>query len=166
MKSKKIARYGLMLALIFTLTAAENMLPPLPLLPPGVKLGLSNIVTMYCVFYIGRAPAVGLNALKALFVTLTRAPVAGLLSLCGGMLSVCAVILLLFVFREKLSYAAAGVSGACAHNIGQYAAASLLLGTPYLLYYLPVLLISGVIMGTVTGTLLKVLLPVFKTPPS
>jgi heptaprenyl diphosphate synthase len=152
----------MMLAIILVLTALEHMLPPLPLLPPNVKLGLSNIVTMYCVFFVGRASAVTMNALKAFFVFLTRGPMAGILSLSGGMLSIGIIILLTVIFKDKISYAIVSVAGAVAHNLGQYAAVSLIMQTVYMVYYLPVLLVAGVVMGVVTGVLLKVILPVFK----
>ena len=160
--SKKVALHGLMLAVIVVLTTAEHMLPPLPFVPPGVKLGLSNIVTMYCVFFISRASAVTLNVLKALFVLLTRGWLAGVLSLCGGLLSVGAVLLLLLFWKDKASYAAVSATGACAHNLGQYAAVSVLLRANYFTYYLPILLVSGIIMGLVTGMLLKVVLPALR----
>ncbi|MDR1664989.1 MAG: Gx transporter family protein [Clostridiales bacterium] len=161
MSIKKITRLGVMLAMVIALSILENMLPPLPLLPPNVKPGLSNIITMYCVFFTGRTQALSLNVLKSFFVFLTRGPVAGLLSLCGGMLSVCVVILLVVIFKEKISYAAVSVLGACAHNLGQYAAVSAVMVSPGLwAYYLPALLISGVVMGTLTGALLKAALPV------
>jgi heptaprenyl diphosphate synthase len=161
-KTKKIAILGLMLAIIFILNALEHMLPPLPLLPPQVKLGLSNIITMYCLFFIGRAQAVGLNALKSFFVFLTRGPMAGLLSLCGGMLSILTIIILIYLFKERISYAAVGIAGACTHNLGQYAMISVIIYSPYLGYYLPVLLTAGVLTGLVTGMLLKIMLPVFE----
>jgi heptaprenyl diphosphate synthase len=152
----------MMLAIILVLTALEHMLPPLPLLPPNVKLGLSNIVTMYCVFFVSRASAVTMNALKAFFVFLTRGPMAGMLSLSGGLLSIGVIILLTVIFKEKISYAVISVAGAVAHNLGQYAAVSVIMQTVYLAYYLPVLLLAGVAMGVITGVLLKVTLPVFK----
>jgi heptaprenyl diphosphate synthase len=152
----------MMLAIILILTAIEHMMPPLPFLPPNVKLGLSNIVTMYCVFFISRTSAVTMNALKAFFVFLTRGPIAGLLSLSGGMLSIGVIILLIVIFNDKLSYAFISVAGAVAHNLGQYAAVSVIMSAPYMVYYVPVLLVSGVVMGIITGTLLKVILPVFE----
>jgi heptaprenyl diphosphate synthase len=102
-----------------------------------------------------------MNALKAFFVFLTRGPVAGLLSLSGGMLSILIIILLIVIFNDKLSYAFISVAGAVAHNLGQYAAVSVIMSAPYMVYYVPVLLVSGVVMGIITGTLLKVILPVF-----
>ncbi|MCL1819740.1 MAG: Gx transporter family protein [Oscillospiraceae bacterium] len=156
---RKVTFLGLMLAMIIALTALEYLIPPLPLLPPGVKPGLSNIVTMYCLFFVNPWAAVTLNFLKAIFVLSTRGFTAGLLSLCGGMLSIGVIILLNYVFKNKISYAAISVAGACGHNIGQYAMAAVLLSTPALVVYLPVLLISGVVMGVITGTILKLVLP-------
>ena len=159
-KTKRIAFAGLMLAVIAALSALEHTLPPLPLLPPNVKLGLSNIITMYCVFFISRTQAAALNTAKSFFVFLMRGPVAAVLSFCGGMLSICVIILLIAIFRERISYASVSVAGAIAHNIGQFIAVSVILYSPYIIYYLPVLIVSGIIMGTLTGTLLKVVLPV------
>ena len=164
MKTRHIAFLGLMLAVIFVLSAIESLLLTLPFLPPHTRPGLSNIVVMYCLFCIGYRQAIGLSAAKSLFVLLTRGPAAGLLSLCGGMLSISVIILLLMLFdgkgtKGKLSYAVVSVTGAIAHNIGQLAAVMILLATPMMVYFLPALIISGIIMGLLTGTLLKILMP-------
>lgn len=161
MKTKKITYMGLMLGVVIVLSFLEHSLPPVPMLPPGVRLGLSNIVTMYCLFFLGRREALGIGGLKSAFVFLIRGPVAGLLSLCGGLLSLCVVILALLLFKERLSYLVAGICGAVMHNIGQIMAASILMGTGFVLYYLPVLILSGLVLGSVTGIMLKALLPVF-----
>jgi heptaprenyl diphosphate synthase len=162
MNTKKIALTGLMLAIIAILSAMEHiLLPPLPFLPPNMKLGLANIIIMYCVFFVSKTQAVTLSIAKSLFVLLMRGPVAAALSLCGGMLSVCAIILLIKIFKERISYTAVSVAGAVAHNIGQFAAVSVIIYTPYIIYYLPVLLISGVILGNITGLLLRIIMPAF-----
>jgi len=161
-KTKKIALVGLMLAIIAVLSALEHiLLPPLPFLPPNMKLGLSNIIIMYCVFFVGKTQAVTLTAAKSLFVLLMRGPVAAALSFCGGIFSVCAVILLIKIFKERVSYIFVSVSGAVSHNAGQFAAVSVITYSPYIIYYLPVLLISGVMLGTVTGLLLRIIMPAF-----
>lgn len=160
-QTRKIAYMGLMLAVIMVLTFIEHMLPPLPLLPPNVKLGLSNIVTMYCIFFLGKNEAFTLAVLKSGFVLLTRGPVAGLLSVTGGLLSVTVIALLLFIFKSRLSYLTASISGAITHNVGQIVAVSFLMGTSMIFYYLPVLIVTGILMGVITGTMLKVLLPIF-----
>ena len=62
---------GLMFALAMVLSYVESMIT-VPGLPPGVKLGLSNIVTMYCVFFLGWRQAYTLAVLKGSFALLTR----------------------------------------------------------------------------------------------
>lgn len=153
---------GLMLGVIMVLSIVEHMLPPLPFLPPSVKLGLSNVITMYCVFSFGKKEAVGLAALKSCFILLIRGPIAGLLSICGGMLSILTIILLILLLGSRLSYITAGICGAVMHNIGQMIAVSFIMNTSMIFYYLPVLLVSGIFLGTVTGTMLKVMLPIFQ----
>lgn len=167
MKIRQITFLGLMLAVIFVLSTLETIFLALPFLSPYAKPGLANIIIMFCVFCVGRRQAIALNAAKSLFIFLTRGPIAGLLSLSGGMLSVVMIIFLVQIFdgrksRPKISYAAISVAGACAHNLGQYIMIIFLVATPALVYYLPVLIISGIVTGLLTGTLLKILLPVLK----
>jgi len=160
MRSKKVAFLGLMLALILVLVWIERLLPPLPLLPPNVKLGLSNIVVMFSLFFVGKREAVTLVVLKAVFNMLMRGPIGGLLSLSGGLLSVLAIILVAWVSKNKASYIVLGITGAIFHNAGQLIAFCILMQNWQLfLFYSPILLIAGTILGTVTGTLLKVILP-------
>ncbi len=153
---------GLMLAVIMALSFIEHMLPPLPLLPPSLKLGLSNVVTMYCIFFLGYKEATTLAVLKSGFVLLTRGPVAGILSISGGLISIATIILLLFLFKSKLSYVTASIFGAIMHNVGQIIAVSYIMGTNMIFYYLPILIVSGIIMGILTGTMLKILMPIFR----
>jgi heptaprenyl diphosphate synthase len=148
-----------MLALIFALSSLENALPPLPFLPPGVKPGLSNIMVMYCAFFFRKREAFLLAFLKSGFVLLTRGAIAGIMSFAGGMISVSIITLLLALFGERISVAAVSVSGALAHNFGQLAASSLILANTYTFWYFPVLAVSGVLFGIVTGITLKALTP-------
>lgn len=153
---------AMLLAMIMALSALEHMLPPLPLLPPNVRLGLSNIVTMYALFFMGWRPAFLLAVLKSLFVVLMRGVTAGILSLCGGVLSLLCILLAAALFGQKVSYLVLSLLGAVAHNMGQILAASVLMGTSLVLYYLPVLVLSGIVMGAVTGALLRIVMPVFR----
>jgi heptaprenyl diphosphate synthase len=149
---------GLLFALAAALSVLESMVPlPLPL--PGIKLGLSNVVTMFCVLSLGGKKAFTLAVLKALFALLVRGLSAGLLSLSGGLLSVALMLLALCLSRGKASYLLVGVTGAVAHNLGQLAAASLLLRVPSLWYYLPALVIAGCMMGFLTAVITRAMLP-------
>ena len=51
--AKKVSYLGVLLALTLTLSILERLLPPLPGLPPGTSLGLSNIVILYCAVFRG-----------------------------------------------------------------------------------------------------------------
>ena len=86
--AKEAALMGMLFAMAMALSFAESLLPVLPMLPPGFKLGLSNIVTMYTLFMLGTKRGFAIAVMKSLFVLLTRAPVAAFMSLCGGLLSV------------------------------------------------------------------------------
>lgn len=156
-----IAFVGLLLALAVTLAFVESMLPGLPLLPPGIKLGLSNIVTMYCLFFLGARPALAIALLKAFFVLSTRGPIAAFMSASGGL---CSVVVMFMVLRllPELSQTFVSIAGAVFHNLGQLVASALILKTTLALYYLPVMVISGVVMGIATGILLRLVMPYLK----
>lgn len=149
---------GLLFAVVLVLSILENQLP-MPVPVPGVKLGLSNIVVMYSLFFVGKKQAFLLAVLKSLFVFMTRGAVAALLSLCGGVLSILMMTMLLLIFKDKISYLILSIAGAVFHNVGQFIAICLLYTSLNLWVYLPVLLISGVIAGVATSTLLKFSLP-------
>ena len=72
-----------------------------------------------------------------------------LYSLAGAALSLTAMILL--KKTGKISTVTVSVIGGVCHNIGQIIVACLMTETAQLLYYLPVLIISGVIAGIVVG---------------
>ena len=160
LRTQKIAFLALLLALIFVLMLVERMLPPLPFLPPNMNIGLSNVVIMFSLFFVGKRECFTLVVLKALFNVMMRGPIAGLLSLSGGLLSVLVIIFFVWLFKDKISYVALGIVGAIAHNVGQLLIFCFLMQSWLLfLYFSPVLLVSGSILGTLTGILLKVALP-------
>ncbi len=158
---KRMVLTGLLFAVVLVLAVVENELQ-IPVPVPGIKLGLSNIVVMYSLFFVEKKEALLLAVLKALFVFLTRGAVAALLSLCGGLLSVSVMIIFLLIFKEKISYLMISILGAVSHNVGQIIAISFIYTNIFVWAYFPVLLISGIIAGVATSTLLKVTLPALK----
>jgi heptaprenyl diphosphate synthase len=160
--TRRLVLTGLVFALAIVLTVAEDAFPSLPLPVPGVKLGLSNIAVMYALFFLSRGQAYSIVALKAVYVIAVRGLTAGILSLSGGMLSLTFMIFMMLVFGEKLSYITVSISGAVAHNMGQFIAVSLLYAGINMWIYMPVLLVSGTAAGIVTASLLRLIIPVFK----
>ena len=155
-KSGLVAFSGILAALALALSMLEGMSPPLPGMPPGAKLGLSNVAAMYAAGSLGLPWALALAVVKGSFALLTRGVTAGMMSLAGGLLStVCMWGLLKYT---KIGLALIGVCGALAHNAAQLTVARLLLGAP-VLFYVPGLLGFGVLTGLLTGTLLRFTLP-------
>lgn len=157
-----LTKMSLLFALTIVLMLLEGALPPIATLPPGVKLGLSNIVLMYTLFFLGTKQAFILWGLKALFAFLTRGLFAFFIGTTGGLFSILIMILLLGLKKYNISYIITSVFAAIAHNVGQLLAASIVLANFAVFFYLPILIISGIIMGIITGTVLKVTLPAMK----
>ncbi|WP_177576794.1 Gx transporter family protein [Hydrogeniiclostridium mannosilyticum] len=156
--ASRTALYGLLGALALVLSAAENMIPPVPVLPPGAKLGLSNLVTMFAVNALGLAPALFITLLKSLFAGLTRGVLASVMSLAGGLASTLAMWLVCRPRRQLAGAVGFGVVGAVAHNFGQFWVA-FFLTTPAVVYYIPWLLSFGVLSGVLTGLVFCVTMP-------
>ena len=161
--AQKIALLGVFGALALTLSFLENtLLPDLPLLPPGAKLGLSNIVTVLCGGLFGAPAAFAITALKSLFALVTRGATAGLMSLAGGLLSTVVLWALLKSIGKTVSYLGVGVLCAAAHNLGQLLMSVLLTGSPALFAYGKYLLLFALLTGTLTGLMLCVLVPLIR----
>lgn len=156
--TRYLTTMGLLLALACGISFLETLLPlPLPL---GVKPGLSSIVVMYVLLFLDAPSAWLLTALKSGFVFLNRGVTAGIMSLSGGIVSLCVMLLLLRLLH--CSTLLMSISGAISHNLGQLLAAMLLLQTPAPGFQLPVLLFAGWIAGTGTGLCFQAMLPAFR----
>lgn len=160
--TKHIVLTGLLFAIAVILSIVEDSLPPVPIAVPGVKFGLSNIAVMFTLFYLGKNTAFSIALLKAFFVLITRGLMAGILSLFGGILSIIIMILLMLLFKDKISYLVISIFGAIFHNLGQFIVITLMYKDLYLWSYLPVLLISGLIAGIMTSTLLRFVMPILR----
>lgn len=153
-QTRYIARMGILLALACAVSFLETTLPlPLPL---GVKPGLASIVVMFALLRLDAKSAWALTILKSVFVLLTRGVTAGLLSLSGGVLSLCAMLLLLRVLHSSLLLMS--TAGGIAHNLGQLCASVYLLQNAAAFYTLPILLLAGCIAGIATGICLRLFL--------
>jgi heptaprenyl diphosphate synthase len=151
MKPKKIATYGLLIALAFIFSYIESLIP-IPFGVPGMKLGLANLVVISALYGLGWKDAFVLSIIRILLVGFTfRDPSTMMFSLAGGLLS----WLLMVIFQKSKLFSMVGVSiiGGVAHNVGQIAVAIVYVNNTNLVYYLPFLLVSGVITGALIGIL-------------
>lgn len=157
-RASNVALMGLLFALSIILSFLESLFSGLIAIP-GIKPGLSNIVTMCCVFCMGPRPAFTLAGLKSFFVFLTRGVTGACMSLAGG---ICSVALMLLLRKLRCGVLFTSVGGGVIHNAGQLLMAAVLLGDTAVFYYFPILAISGVGMGILTGLLLRLLMPYFQ----
>ena len=160
-KTLKITQTALLFAAACILSWLESLIP-MPTFLVGIKLGLSNIIIMYCLFYMGKKDAFILCVLKSLFAFLTRGVTSGLLSFSGGVISILSMMLVLFIFKDKISMLMVSVIGGIMHNTAQLAVACIITQTLYTLYYYPVLLLFGTIAGILTGIILNTVMPALK----
>ena len=149
METRKIARMGLLVALSMILSYVESLIPAfVPV--PGVKVGLANIVVIFALYTLGPIEALIVSLLRVILSSFLFGSVLSLLySLSGALLSLGGMILMkkLKIFSTTV----VSVTGGVLHNVGQILVACLVLETDVLLYYLPVLILSGVITGAVIG---------------
>ncbi|MGN0243850.1 MAG: Gx transporter family protein [Lachnospiraceae bacterium] len=148
---RKVSLYGVLIAMALVASYLE-VLVPINIGIPGVKLGLANLVTMIALCK--------LSAKEAVFITLGRIVLSSILfgngvswlySMAGGVLSILVMLLLLKKFHATTMFAS--ICGGIAHNIGQLAVAYMIIQHHYILAYFPVLLIAGILCGFVIGLL-------------
>lgn len=148
MKAKKVAFLGLSIALAMIFSFVESQIPPLAALP-GVKVGLPNLVMVFLLYRVGWKETVTVSIIRIFLTSLLFGMGTLAFSIAGAVLSLTGMILL----RKTNWFSCIIVSivGGLLHNIGQIIAACLLTQTAQVAFYLPVLLISGTIAGTVIG---------------
>lgn len=146
---KKTAYLGVMLALALICSYVEVLIP-IPIGIPGIKLGLANIVIVFALYSMGIKEAFVLSIMRVTISGFMFGNVVAIAySLAGGLLSL--VIMCLLKKTDKLSCISISIAGGIMHNIGQMIVATILVDNYYVLYYVPVLMIAGFITGACIG---------------
>ena len=154
-KAEKAAYFGMMVALAFTLSYLESLIP-FNFGIPGIKLGLANLVVVIALYTYGIKAALPVSLIRILLAGITFGNTNALLySLGGGMLS---LLIMWAVKNTKLSVIGVSILGGVMHNIGQILVAAIMMNTVRIVYYLPVLLIAGTVTGALIGIAAKLTL--------
>lgn len=150
MRVRRVALLGLLTAIALSIFMLEAQLPPVVPIP-GVKLGLSNIVTVFTVFALGGREGAAVLACRVFLGAVFAGNFSTILySAAGGALAILVTIGLRKILTKHQLWVA-GALGAVAHSIGQMAMAVLVTGTPGLLLYLPVMIGVSILTGCFTG---------------
>lgn len=151
--TKKLTLAALLTALALALSWVERFIPFALLVPlPGVKLGLANVVTLFALCRLGAPMAFTVLAARVFLGALFAGNFSALLySAMGGFLAL--AVMLLALRCKRFSIYGVSILGAAGHNIGQVGAAIITLGSTSVLGYLPLLLLTSLLSGSVTGAL-------------
>ena len=154
-KTKRLVLLAMLTAVAMVLSYVESLLPSVGI--PGVKMGLANIAVIFALFRFGWKEAAALSLVRVVLVSLLFGSVGAMLySLAGAVLSLAVMALLRRI--DRFSTVGVSVAGGVAHNAGQILMAMLILQTKQLLGYLPVLAVSGIAGGVLTGLVAALLI--------
>lgn len=147
---------GISAAAAMVLSYVESLIP-VPFAVPGIKIGLANIVALFLVMKLDWKAAGAVSLIRVVLSSLLFGNIASLAySLAGAFLSILAMALL----KKASIFSAVGISiaGAVFHNAGQILAAVIIMSSKEIIYWLPALIISGVVSGLAVGLVGAVLI--------
>jgi heptaprenyl diphosphate synthase len=148
-KTKKLVMLSLMVSIALIIYVIEAQVP---VLFPGIKLGLANLVSLTALIIWGPREALLIMFLRTLLGSMfTGSMSAFMFSIAGGLLSNLVMIFLYRNFRKSMSIWSISMIGAVFHNIGQLLVASFVIQDFRVYIYLPVLMISAVVTGYFIG---------------
>ena len=150
MKTGKITRLALLTAIALILFVVEAQIPPVVPVP-GVKLGISNIVTVFTVFALGAKDGILVLAARIFLGAVFAGNFSTIFYSAGGGACAIGVTIGLKRILRKDQLFVAGILGAVAHSLGQMAVAVVITRTPALFYYLPVMALISMVTGLFTG---------------
>ncbi|MCU6762553.1 Heptaprenyl diphosphate synthase component I [uncultured Roseburia sp.] len=158
--TKKIALLSMLVALALVCSYVE-VLVPIQVGLPGMKLGLANLVIVTGLYF--------LNAREILAVSIVRIMLSAFMfgngmsliySLAGGVLSL--ALMLLLKKNKGFSIVGISIAGGVFHNVGQLLIALVIVDNINLVFYFPVLMVAGALTGTVIGIVSKKILEALK----
>lgn len=150
MNTKRLTTMSLLTSMALIIFIIEANLPSLTPVP-GIKLGLSNIITVYAMFILVPLDTLLILLSRIILGSIFSGNMSVLLySLAGGILCYVSMLIMRKFLTLKQIWICS-VIGALFHNIGQITVAILITNTMSLIYYLPILMVSAIISGMFTG---------------
>ncbi len=147
--AKNVALLGLFSAFAIITSYIESLIP-IEIGIPGIKLGLANIVIVLVLYLLDAKSAIIVNIIRIIVVgALFGNAFSILFSIAGAVIS---FLVMLFVKKIKnVSMLGVSICGGVSHNLAQLFVAAFVVDTYNLSYYLPFMLIGGLITGVVIG---------------
>jgi heptaprenyl diphosphate synthase len=156
---KKSVAMALFIAMAICLSVIEAFIP-INFVIPGVKLGLANIILVILLYHYNFKQLLMFQFLR---ITITSF-ILGIFSvylfaMTAGVFSLLIMYSLVKLFKNKISLYVISMSGAIVHNVVQVLVAIIFMRTPELVYYIPYVVIFGVITGFINGYIITKLKP-------
>lgn len=145
----RVAYFGVFTALALIFSYIETLIP-ISFGIPGVKLGLANLIIVIALYKIPLREVYVLSVVRVLLSGVLFGNYFSIAySLAGGLLSLTVMALL----KKTGGFSVIGISiaGGVCHNIGQLVVAMIVVETFAMSYYMPVLLVAGLITGFLIG---------------
>ena len=159
-KSKRVALIGVISSFAIILGYIE-MLISFGFFIPGVKLGLANLAIVTVMYILENKAAFAVNIIRVIISGILFANLFSILfSLAGALLSFGVMIVL--KKTDMFSVMGVSIAGGVSHNIGQIIIAALVIETYSVVYYIPVIIIAGIITGTIIGIVSGILIKYIK----
>lgn len=145
----RVAYFGVFTALALIFSYVETLIP-FNFGIPGVKLGLANLIIVIALYKMKVSDAYLLSVVRVLLNGFIFGNYFSIIySLAGGILS----LTVMAILKKQGGFSIMGISmaGGVMHNVGQLIIAMVVVETFSVAYYIPVLLISGLITGCIIG---------------
>lgn len=144
---------SLMIAIALCIYVVEAQIP---IIFPGIKLGLSNVISLIVLICFGGKEAILVMVIRTLLGTMFTGSLSSFLfSITGGLISNIVTIIMYNKFRKYFSIEIISIVGAIFHNLGQLLIAAIIVQDFRIYIYFPVLMIAALISGYFTGLVTK-----------
>jgi heptaprenyl diphosphate synthase len=155
--TKQLVTLSALIAVAMILSYIESMIPAFVAVP-GVKMGLSNIATVFALYALGWQYAICVSVVRVFLSALLFGNFVSLIySLSGAALALALMILLKKL--DRFSSVGVSVAGGVGHNAGQIIAACIVMENAAIsLYIIPLIIsgtLSGIVIGLVAGNLVE-----------
>lgn len=147
--SRKISYCAMLVALAMIFSYVEVLIP-INFGIPGMKLGIANLVVIVGLYLLKPGEVFIISVVRILLIgCLFGNGMSVIYSLAGGVLSF-GVMLLMKQFKG-FSMVGVSMAGGVSHNVGQLLVAALTVANLRIFYYMPALMIAGVVTGMLIG---------------
>ncbi|MDD6847969.1 MAG: Gx transporter family protein [Oscillospiraceae bacterium] len=150
MKTKRLVFTAILTAFALITFYIESAIPPVTPIY-GIKLGIANVFTLFALYALNPYCAAAVLFIRIVLGSIFAGlGVSFIYSLVGGIVSFLLMILLKRFFKKDKIWALS-VLCAIVHNVAQIFTAILIMESWQIIFYLPVLIVSGIIAGAFTG---------------